>query len=101
MVYELVAFNTDCRYQQDIRYCAYTSSKTKADKFDQIPKIQFTDSGHGIVFNSREHKGHRKPCINNLSDYVNKYLTPAPMGYIRERSRTNGNTFLSYLSLGR
>ena len=80
MVYELVAYNTDCRFQQDVRYRAYTSSKKKADAFDKIPKIQFTDSGHGIVFNSREHKGHRKSCINILSDYVHKHLTPLSKG---------------------
>ena len=74
MVYELIAYNTDCQYSQDIRYREYTSSKKKADKFDAIPKIQFTDSGHGIVFHSREHKGHRKPRITIVSDYVHKYI---------------------------
>ena len=75
MIYELVAYNTDCRYASDIRYRAYTSSKKKSEAFDRIPKIQFTDSGHGVVFCSYEHKGHRKPCISILSDYVRKHLT--------------------------
>ena len=74
MIYELEAYNTDCRYSQDVRYRSYTSSKKKAGAFDKIPKIQFTDSGHGIVFHSREHSGHRKPNVNNLSDYVRKYI---------------------------
>ena len=48
MVYELLAYNTEC--MQDIRYRKYTTSKKKAEAFNNIPKIQFTDSGHGIVF---------------------------------------------------
>lgn len=74
MIYELIAHNTDQRYPDDIRYRGYTSSKKKADLFSQIPKIQFTDSGHGIVFNARLHKGKRKPEIRELSDYVWKNL---------------------------
>jgi hypothetical protein len=30
-------------------YREYTISKAKADKFAQFPRIQFTDSGHGII----------------------------------------------------
>ena len=70
MIYELLAYNTDCRYQQDIRYREYTKSKKKADAFNEIPKIQFTDSGHGIVFSASEHKGAKKPIVRILSDYV-------------------------------
>ncbi len=73
MVYKLEAYNTDCRYPQDIRYRAYTISKKKADKFNQIPKIQFTDSGHGIVFFARAHQGLKKPRITILTDYVRKH----------------------------
>lgn len=73
MVYELIAYNTDQRYD-DVRYREYTSSEKKAKLFSQIPKIQFTDSGHGIVFSAREHKGKRKPCVTVLSDYVRKNL---------------------------
>ena len=77
MTYELVAYNTDCRYQQDIRYREYTNSKKRAEQFNKIPKIQFTDSGHGIVFHSRELKfrEHRKPTISILRDYVQEHLT--------------------------
>lgn len=74
MVFELIAFNTDCRYQDDVRYREYTSSRKKADKFKEIPKIQFTDSGHGIVFHTREHHGRRKPTVSVLSVYVRKHL---------------------------
>jgi len=76
MTYELEAYNTDCRYQDDVRYRAYTTSKQKAEAFNKIPKIQFTDSGHGIVFCSRELRGKRKSTIYVLSNYVAKYLTP-------------------------
>ena len=74
MIYELVAYNTDCRYQQDVRYREYTRSKKKADAFQKIPKIQFTDSGHGIVFASREHKGLRKLTVSILYSYVREHL---------------------------
>ena len=70
MIYVLEAYNTDSRYPTDIRYREYTSSKKRAEAFDKIPKIQFTDSGHGIVFSAREHKGHRNPRIHELSSYV-------------------------------
>jgi len=75
MVYELEAYNTDCRYSQDVRYREYTSSKKKAEKFNKIPKIQCTDSGHGIVFNSREHNGKRKPIVKTLDSYVREHLS--------------------------
>jgi hypothetical protein len=74
MIYELIAYNTDCRYN-DVRYREYTSSKKKAELFNQIPKIQFTDSGHGIIFYSREHKGYKKPEIKTLRDYVQRNLS--------------------------
>jgi len=74
MIYVLEAYNTDCRYPNDIRYREYTSSKKKAEAFNKIPKIQFSDSGHGIVFCSREHSGQRKPIILILRDYVREHL---------------------------
>ena len=49
MIYELVAYNTDCRYN-DIRYREYTSSEQRAKLFNQIPKLQFSDSVMGYVF---------------------------------------------------
>lgn len=72
MVYELVAYNTET--YTDIRYREYTTSKKKASRFQQIPKIQFTDSGHGIVFSVFEHRGKREKPIYSLSEYVLKHL---------------------------
>jgi len=76
MIYELIAYNTDSRYPQDVRYRTYTSSKRVAEIFNKIPKIQFTDSGHGIVFSAREkEKGIRYPERRELWDYVSKHTT--------------------------
>lgn len=58
MIWELVAFNTE--RSDDIRYFDYTKSKRKAEAFAKIPKIQFTDSGHGVVFVAREVKSRTK-----------------------------------------
>ena len=69
-VYLLEAYNTDSRYSTDIRYREYTTSKKRADLFNKIPKIQFSDSGHGICFSAIEHSGHRKPRKTELSSYV-------------------------------
>jgi len=77
MIWELTAYNTDSRYQNDIRYREYTASKKKAEAFKKIPKIQFTDSGHGIVFSAWPHKGARKPNIYILKDYVKEHLEKA------------------------
>jgi hypothetical protein len=74
MVWELLAYSTDSRYGQDIRYRDYTSSRKKAEAFSKIPRIQFTDSGHGIEFISNIHIGTRKPKIFILKDYVQKNL---------------------------
>ena len=74
MVWELLAYNTDSRYRDDIRYRDYTTNRKKAEAFNKIPKIQFTDSGHGIVFYSHIHIGSRKPKVYILSDYVKEYL---------------------------
>ncbi len=75
MTFMLEGFNTDNRYD-DVRYRAYTSSKRKAAMFDKIPKIQFTDSGHGIVFHARElpPNTRRLPVISIVSTYVNEEL---------------------------
>jgi hypothetical protein len=75
MVWELLAYNTDMRYRDDVRYRQYTRSKKKAERFAQIPKIQFTDSGHGIVFVAREHSGKRKPTIRQVADWVRQHMT--------------------------
>lgn len=55
---------------KDVRYREYTTSKRKADLFAQVPRIAFTDSGHGIVPNVREHYGRRQPRNMILQDHV-------------------------------
>lgn len=60
----------------DVRYREYTTSAKKAEIFKDVPKIQFTDSGHGIVPAVREHiKGPRAPRNMMLSDHVQSYIT--------------------------
>lgn len=46
------------------------ASAKEAEAFNAIPKIQFTDNGHGIVFSVREHAGLKKPTRRELADYV-------------------------------
>lgn len=93
-VWELIGYNTDSRYD-DVRHREYTQSEKRADAFAQIPKIQFTDSGHGIVFAAREHSGKRKPTVN-LS-YVGEQLAlmDAPWqikNYIRKLQENHAST---------
>lgn len=76
----LEAWNTDRRYPDDVRYRAYTTSRKKAEAFGRIPKIQFTDSGHGIVFSFEElPKGTKKlpPVRYGLSDYISEHMAGA------------------------
>jgi len=74
MIYELIAYNTDSRYPDDVRYRSFTSSEKLARLFNLIPKIQFTDSGHGIVFSARPLSGKRLPRRDELFRYVNEQL---------------------------
>lgn len=74
MLWELTAYNTESCYSNDIRYRSYTTSERKAKAFNQIPKIQFTDSGHGIAFMAWPAKNRSKPLINHLAEYVQKSL---------------------------
>lgn len=71
-VWLLEGFNTDRRYSDDVRHREYTTSQTKAELFDRIPKIQFTDSGHGIVFSATPHSGKRLPT--RRMDYVREQM---------------------------
>lgn len=74
MLYELKGYGTDSRYYPDIRYREYTTSRKRAEMFSKIPKIPFSDSGHGIVFCSNLHIGNRKPVVSALRDYVFKEM---------------------------
>ena len=71
-VWVLEGFNTDSRYRDDIRHREYTTSKRTADLFNQIPKIQFTDSGHGIVFAASPHSGRKLPT--RRMEYVSEQM---------------------------
>jgi hypothetical protein len=73
-VYVLEAYNTDSRYPDDVRWREYTNSKKRAELFNKIPKIQFSDSGHGVVFWAREHKGKRKETRHELHSYINEQM---------------------------
>ncbi len=85
MIFVLEAYNTDSRYPSDIRYRDYTTSKRRAEAFEQIPKIQFSDSGHGICFSAQPHQGPRLPKRRELDSYVQEHLVKA---YIKD-----ANTF--------
>lgn len=73
----LEAYGTDSRYFPDIRHRSYTTSRKKAEQFMAIPKIQFTDSGHGIVFWSEElpPRTHKLPSIRGLEEYIKEHLS--------------------------
>jgi hypothetical protein len=75
MTYELIAFATTDPLR-DIRYRVYTTNSVRAAAFSKIPRIQFSDSGHGIVFNFRvlEYRERRKPVIRHIESYVRNEL---------------------------
>jgi hypothetical protein len=51
----------------DVRYREYTTSDKRAEIFKTFPKIQFTDSGHGIVPSVTVHSGGRRlPTLTRL-----------------------------------
>lgn len=78
----LEAYGTDSRYPDDVRHRSYTTSRRKAEAFGRLPKIQFTDSGHGIVFHAEELAPYtrRLPERHGLSDYIEANLySPFPM----------------------
>ena len=51
--WELTAFSTEERGECAVRHRVFTVSEVKARAWRRIPRIQFTDSGHGIVFAAR------------------------------------------------
>jgi hypothetical protein len=66
----------------DVRYREYTTSSRKASLFKLVPRINFTDSGHGIVPVVREHSGRKEPRNMLLADHVRDSIVamnkPAP-----------------------
>ncbi len=81
----LVAFGTDSRYADDVRHRSYTTSRKKAEAFARIPRIQFTDSGHGIVFHAEElpPRAKRLPERRGLAEYIAEHTRPG--GPVPER----------------
>lgn len=73
MVWELVGFSTEERGENAVRYRAYTTSERRALDFEQIPRIQFSDSGHGIVFQARRKAPGRRKPVKHM-DYVGEQL---------------------------
>lgn len=57
-VWKCVGYDTGAR---EDRYRIYTASAKRALLWEHIPRIDFTDSGHGIVFTARQHSGKRQP----------------------------------------
>ena len=72
----LEAYGTDSRYHDDVRHRSYTRSQKKAEAFARIPRIQFTDSGHGIVFHAEElpPRTRRLPERRGLADYISEHM---------------------------
>ena len=69
--YELIAFGTDRPGFSDLRHREYTRSRERADRFKKVPRIPFTDSGHGIVFIAREmNPGERRQSVHRLRSIV-------------------------------
>lgn len=58
MVYLLYGYDTESRSN---RVREYTTSEKEARRWGHIKRVQFGDSGHGIVFGSKRHKGKRLP----------------------------------------
>lgn len=70
--YELLGYNTDSRYPHDVRFRMYTTRRESAESFAQIPMIQFSDSGHGIVFVMRP-VSRRQSRIQQVAEHVYKH----------------------------
>jgi hypothetical protein len=69
-VWELEAYDTELR---QARCREYTTSERMAVAWEEIPRIQFSDSGHGIVFNALPHSGRRKPTMRRM-DHADREL---------------------------
>jgi hypothetical protein len=70
--YELAAYDTERR---DDRHREYTRSRRTAERWERIPRIQFTDSGHGIVYVTRElQPGQGRKPRGRRSDHVERHM---------------------------
>lgn len=72
MLWVLLGYSTDTRGEGGVRHREYTTSERKAERFARIPRLDFTDSGHGIVFVAEPHRGPRKPI--RRMDYVREHM---------------------------
>lgn len=63
---------------EDVRYRSYTKSAKIAERFKRVPRINFTDSGHGIIPVVKEHHGPKLPLIRHLTDHVAHHLFSEP-----------------------
>jgi hypothetical protein len=72
----LEGWSTEERGEHAVRYRAYTTSEKRAAEFEQIPKLQFSDSGHGVVFSAIPCTGRRKdkPEKRDMHGYVSQQL---------------------------
>lgn len=57
----------------DVRYRSYTKSESVAERFRSVPKITFTDSGHGIVPTVSE--GRRGEPVSVLKEHVEAHMS--------------------------
>lgn len=71
-VWALIGFSTEEYGDDAVRHREYTSSVSTAKLFSQVPRVQFTDSGHGIVFSAYPHRGKRKPV--RRMEHVAKHM---------------------------
>lgn len=71
--WELVGFSTEEHGENAVRHREYTTSERTAALFSMVPRIQFTDSGHGIVFDARPHRGAKKPV--RRMEHVREHMT--------------------------
>lgn len=58
MIWELSGYDTELRGD---RFREYTASELRSLAWERLERIEFSDSGHGIVFIREEHSGRRKP----------------------------------------
>lgn len=80
--YELTAFSTEERGEASVRLRDYTTSDLRAEAWNHIPRINFTDSGHGIVYQSRvmaryEPRKTTKGRTGSLMEHAYKHLAEA------------------------
>jgi hypothetical protein len=87
MVWELIGFSTEERGENAVRYRTYTTSTKTARLFDRIPRIDFTDSGHGIVFGAHEHRGKRKPQKGTSSVVGHQRYVDEHMARLRDEEK--------------